>query len=230
MAAAAKPPSTSAPSPPIMIRPMRAGMATASAVRISGAARCSVFWIEKAVPKPPRYDQLEEVDRRLAEREQEQREQQRRDARARTAGSTTIFGAARAMPDRKIGPPLAVSRRHRAVSARLRQPSALTTRRRDVAARGHVLPPRVPQPQRPQVIEPTHAFEQVVHVVEVRIEIVVGLVDDDLALVVLERADVDRLLRLQVGDRGVGGLARRLGWRRRRTASSAPCRCRSRRR
>ena len=53
MAAAAKPPSTSAPSPPIMMRPMRAGIATASAVRISGAERCSVFWKEKAVPKPP---------------------------------------------------------------------------------------------------------------------------------------------------------------------------------
>ena len=53
-AAAAKPPSTSAPSPPIMIRPIRAGIATASAVRISGAERCSVFWNENAVPKPPR--------------------------------------------------------------------------------------------------------------------------------------------------------------------------------
>ena len=37
-----------------MIRPMRAGTATASAVRISGAERCSVFCIENAVPKPPR--------------------------------------------------------------------------------------------------------------------------------------------------------------------------------
>src|ERR1700722_12999942 len=54
MAAEQKPPSTSAPSPPIMIRPIRAGIATARAVRISGAERCSVFWIEKALPKPPR--------------------------------------------------------------------------------------------------------------------------------------------------------------------------------
>ncbi len=54
IAAEAKPPSTSAPSPPIMTSPMRAGTATASAVRISGAERCSVFWIENAVPKPPR--------------------------------------------------------------------------------------------------------------------------------------------------------------------------------
>ena len=52
--AEAKPPSTSAPSPPIMMRPMRAGIATASAVRIRGAERCSVFCNENEVPKPPR--------------------------------------------------------------------------------------------------------------------------------------------------------------------------------
>ena len=54
IAAAAKPPSTSAPSAPIMMRPMRAGIATASAVRISGEERCSVFWNGDAVPNPPR--------------------------------------------------------------------------------------------------------------------------------------------------------------------------------
>ena len=53
-APAANPPSTRAPSPPIMMRPMRAGIATASAVRIKGAERCSVFWNENAVPNPPR--------------------------------------------------------------------------------------------------------------------------------------------------------------------------------
>ena len=37
-----------------MMRPMRAGIATASAVRISGDERCSVFCSENAVPKPPR--------------------------------------------------------------------------------------------------------------------------------------------------------------------------------
>ena len=52
--AAAKPPSTSAPSPPIMMRPIRAGIATASAVRMSGAERCRVFCNENEVPKPPR--------------------------------------------------------------------------------------------------------------------------------------------------------------------------------
>ena len=42
-AAAAKPPSTSAPSPPITTMPRRAGTATQSAVRMSGAERTSVF-------------------------------------------------------------------------------------------------------------------------------------------------------------------------------------------
>src|SRR5271165_5675767 len=52
-----------------------------------------------------------------------------------------------------------------------------------------------------------HAFEQIVHLVEERVEIVVGLVDHDLAgLVVLERPDVDRLPRLQPLDRGESGL------------------------
>ncbi len=63
MAAAAKPPSTSAPSPPIMVRPMRAGMAKARPVRISGAARCSVFWIEKDEPKPPVHISDQKVQR-----------------------------------------------------------------------------------------------------------------------------------------------------------------------
>ena len=49
-AAAVKPPSTSAPSPPMMVMPMRAGMATVSAVRISGEARWSVLLQEKAEP------------------------------------------------------------------------------------------------------------------------------------------------------------------------------------
>ena len=44
---------TNAPSPPIITNPIRAGTATASAVRMSGEDRCSVFWMENAVPKPP---------------------------------------------------------------------------------------------------------------------------------------------------------------------------------
>ena len=53
IAADPKPPSTSAPSPPIMVSPIRAGMAKARPVRISGAARCSEFWMENEDPKPP---------------------------------------------------------------------------------------------------------------------------------------------------------------------------------
>jgi len=47
------PPSTTAPSPPITIRPACAGSATQSAVRTSGAARESVFCQEKALAKAP---------------------------------------------------------------------------------------------------------------------------------------------------------------------------------
>ena len=53
-AAAASPPSTIAPSPPSTTSPSRSGMAVASAVSMSGAARCSVFWNEKQVPNEPR--------------------------------------------------------------------------------------------------------------------------------------------------------------------------------
>ena len=52
-AAAAKPPITSAPSPPMIVRPSCAGIATVSAVRIRGAERLSVLPQEKAEPKPP---------------------------------------------------------------------------------------------------------------------------------------------------------------------------------
>ena len=51
--AAARPPSTSAPSLPMIIRPAWAGSATHSAVRIKGAARDSVFCQEKELEKPP---------------------------------------------------------------------------------------------------------------------------------------------------------------------------------
>ena len=54
-AAAATPPTTSAPSLPMIISPMRAGSAVQSAVRISGAARVSVFCHENQEPKAPWY-------------------------------------------------------------------------------------------------------------------------------------------------------------------------------
>ena len=52
-AAAAKPPSTSAPSPPIITSPARAGSATHNAVSISGAERVSVFCHENQSPNAP---------------------------------------------------------------------------------------------------------------------------------------------------------------------------------
>ena len=54
-AAAIRPPSTSAPSPPITTRPSRAGIATHRAVSSSGVARCSEFCSENDEPKPPVY-------------------------------------------------------------------------------------------------------------------------------------------------------------------------------
>src|SRR6476646_10090246 len=55
-------------------------------------------------------------------------------------------------------------------------------------------------------------LEQVIHLVQERVEIVVGLVDHDLArLVVLERADIDRLLGLQPLDCGERRRLRRIG-------------------
>src|ERR1700722_19793688 len=54
-------------------------------------------------------------------------------------------------------------------------------------------------------------LEEVVHLVEERVQIVVGLVDHDLAFVVLERADIDWLFRLQPFDRRERCRFRRFG-------------------
>ncbi len=48
-------PISSAPSPPMMTMPSCAGRAVHSAVRISGAARVSVFCQENQVPNAPWY-------------------------------------------------------------------------------------------------------------------------------------------------------------------------------
>ena len=48
-------PINSAPSPPMMTMPSWAGSAVQSAVRISGAARVSVFCQENQVPNAPWY-------------------------------------------------------------------------------------------------------------------------------------------------------------------------------
>ncbi len=52
-AIAATPPTTNAPSPPMIINPVCAGSAVQSAVRMSGAARVIVFWIENHDPTEP---------------------------------------------------------------------------------------------------------------------------------------------------------------------------------
>ena len=52
-AIAASPPMTKAPSPPMIIRPACAGSAVHSAVRMSGEASVSVFWVENQVPNDP---------------------------------------------------------------------------------------------------------------------------------------------------------------------------------
>src|SRR5215207_8757954 len=51
--AQASPPNTTAPSPPMTVKPARAGMATHRAVSIRGAARCSVFCQEYQSPNAP---------------------------------------------------------------------------------------------------------------------------------------------------------------------------------
>ena len=99
--AAAKPPSTSAPSPPIMMRPMRAGIATASAVRMSGAERCSVFCSENAGAKAASPHIGDEVDRRLSDRQQKDREQRRCDQK-RNERNDDVFRIG-AQPHAKIG-------------------------------------------------------------------------------------------------------------------------------
>ncbi len=148
----------------------------------------------------------DEVDRRLADREQKQREQQRRDDQ-REQRNRDIFGI-RPQPPRES--PIVV--RRRAGEARscaaavapsgIDSPSrVMAVRRRRRRVRGEcVAPPRHDAARRDghrrsiSGDRADDAFEQIIHLVEERIEIVVGLVDHDLAgLVVLQRPDIDRL-------------------------------------
>ena len=98
----ANPPSTSAPSPPMTTRPMRAGSATQSAVRIRGESVASVFWSEKEVPKPPRSTSSKNSTGDFAEHEQQNRKQHRGDHQ-RQKRDDDIFSSA-AEPDGKIAP------------------------------------------------------------------------------------------------------------------------------
>ena len=78
-APAANPPSTSAPSPPIMMRPMRAGIATASAVRIKRRRALQRILERERGAEPAAPDVSDEIGRRLADRQQKDGEQRRRD-------------------------------------------------------------------------------------------------------------------------------------------------------
>ena len=103
MAAAATPPSTIAPSPPMTTRPSRAGSATQSAASSRGAARDSEFCTENQVPKPPCHISLEELDRRLAERQDEQAEQRHADDQRRERNDEQPPPAARSIPAARGG-------------------------------------------------------------------------------------------------------------------------------
>src|SRR3984957_15249742 len=195
MAAATKPPSTSAPSPPIMMRPMRAGIATASAVNISGAERWSVFWNENAVPKPPRQTKSTKStgDLPIARRKR---------ANSAAAIASASSGIA------------TYSELTRSFSARsepaFRDPVPIRSPGAPVARGAFDM--RLPALPRSLRCRAHHALKQIIHLVEERVQIVVGLVDHDLAgLVVLERPDIDRLLRLQPLNRGKRGGLRRIG-------------------
>ena len=77
-AAQARPPSTSAPSPPMIRGPRAPGMATHRAVSISGAARCSVFCHENQSPNAPLNSSSQTSSRVDAGERDEDAEQQQR--------------------------------------------------------------------------------------------------------------------------------------------------------
>ena len=81
-----------------------------------------------------------------------------------------------------------------------RDPVPIRSREAPVARGAFDLRPSALRPLSRRAHDP---LEQIVHPVEVGVEIVVGLVDHNLAgLVVLEWADIDRLLGRQALDRG----------------------------
>src|ERR1700688_1039043 len=178
-AAAAKPPSTRAPSPPIMMRPMRAGIATASAVRMSGAERCSVFWNEKDVPKPPRhtYETKSTGDLPIAMRKIANSAAAIASASRGMAIYSELARSFSAISEPAFRDPAPIRSREAPVTTGASDIRAVPSLLGFLGRRAH------------------HPLEQVVHLVEERVEIVVRLIDHDLAcLVVLERTDIDRLL------------------------------------
>ena len=102
-AAQARPLSTSAPSPPMMISPARAGMATHRAVSIRGAARCSVFCHENQLPKAPWYSTLQASSGLTSAAAKTNRPNSSSAARMASTGSSASRSAAR-MADQPIEP------------------------------------------------------------------------------------------------------------------------------
>src|SRR5688572_154017 len=207
--AAEKPPSTRAPSAPIKVRPMRAGMAKASPVRMSGAERCSVFWMEKDDPNPPVQIRLKKV---IGDLPSSIRKIEKSPADA-TSAPTGMIKASIMRIVRGLKPLRSIEgEATMAVIVRLRRrvsrPLCCSCPNPFVA---HVKPGdamgdgRSPPPLR-SGCGTLDAFQQIAHAVEDRIIIVHRAFDDDLAGVVLQCADIDRLLGLQPLDRCVGGL------------------------
>src|SRR3984957_8650945 len=194
MAAATKPPSTSAPSPPIMMRPMRAGIATASAVNISGAERWSVFWNENAVPKPPRQTKSTKStgDLPIARRKRAKSAAAMASASSGIATYSELTRSFSAISEPAFRDPVPIRSRLAPV-ARGAFDMRLSALPRSLRCRAH------------------NALEKVIHLVEERVEIVVSLVDHDLAFVVLERPDIDRLLGFQPFDRSQRRCLRGIG-------------------
>ena len=75
----ASPPRTSAPSPPMTIRPARAGHATHKPHKIRGDDRANELRHENSLPKPPLVDQEVDLCRILAEGGEEGAKQNKRD-------------------------------------------------------------------------------------------------------------------------------------------------------
>ena len=108
IAAAARPPSTTAPSPPMTTSPSCAGSATHSAVRSRGAARCSVFCSENALPKAPRQTSAKKSPGDLSEADQKQRERRRRNEKREQRNERALKPLAQPIAcDRGRSPPRA---------------------------------------------------------------------------------------------------------------------------
>src|SRR5258706_670391 len=174
MVAAPRPPSTRAPSEAITISPACAGSATQSAVRISGAARVSVFCHAKPLAKPPR--------------------------------QMSAYTSSGLCPRTAMKPP---KRTSAAASAATGMANASAAGPSATRARGAGANTAASDGT-------NHPFDQIVHLLEDRLGLLVGGAgrDDLLAGIGLQRTLEDRVAPLlHLGEDTVGFLARRLGHR-----------------